>query len=137
MEALIRYIDGVKFEAEARGHRVLCDQPAANSGTDAGMAPPEFLLTSLGTCAAYYAVEYLRARQLSAEGLTVAVSAAKAPAPARLASFRINISVPGLDEQRHKEGVLRAVKACLIHNTLMNPPAIELAVNPGAAVLTA
>ncbi len=27
METIIRYLDGVKFEAESRGHRVLCDQP--------------------------------------------------------------------------------------------------------------
>lgn len=134
METTVRYLDGVKFEVSARGHHVVCDQPVDNSGTDAGMSPPEFLLASLGTCAGYYALQYLRTRSLPAEGLSVNVAAEKALGPARLASFRIEIHVPGLADERHKEGVLRAAKTCLIHNTLMAPPQIELVVNAEAAV---
>jgi putative redox protein len=126
MEVIIQHLGGVKFEAVARGHRVLCDQPAENRGTNSGMTPPELLLSSLGTCAGFYAAEYLRTRSLSTEGLSVHVSAEKAAAPARLGSFRIEVTVPGLDPQ-HEAGVLRAVKTCLIHNTLLHAPAIEIA----------
>ncbi len=126
MEVNINHLGGVKFEALARGHRVLCDQPAENRGTDAGMTPPELLLASLGTCAGFYAAEYLRTRGLSAEGLGVRVTADKATGPARLATFRIEVTAPGLDPQ-HEAGLMRAVHACLIHNTLMRPPAIEIA----------
>jgi uncharacterized OsmC-like protein len=125
METSIRYLGGVKFEVEARGHRVICDQPAANAGTDAGMAPPEFLLASLGTCAAYYAAQYLRARSIPVEGLSVRVTAEKATAPARLGNFRIEVRAPELPEEKHRDGILRAVHSCLIHNTLLNAPAIE------------
>ncbi|HVX65459.1 MAG TPA: OsmC family protein [Bryobacteraceae bacterium] len=134
MEAIIRYLDGVKFEAEARGHKVLCDQPVSNSGKDEGMTPPEFLLASLGTCAGFYAVQYLTARSLPSEGLTVRVAAEKAAAPARLASFRIEINVPGLTDERHREGVLRAAKACLIHNTLAHAPAVDIVLGVEAAL---
>ncbi|MGE5645041.1 MAG: OsmC family protein [Acidobacteriota bacterium] len=137
MEATVRYLDGVKFEVAVRGHRVLCDQPVENKGGDAGMSPPEFLLASLGTCAGYYALEYLRTRSLSVEGLSVNVKAEKALGPARLASFRIEIHVPGLTDERHRVGVLRAAKTCLIHNTLMAPPQIELVVKEDAAAATA
>jgi len=58
MEAIIRYQGHSKFEATARGHRVVCDQPLENEGSDKGMTPPEFLLVSLGTCAGYYAAQY-------------------------------------------------------------------------------
>ena len=124
MEASISYLDGVRFEAESRGHRVICDQPASIPGADTGMAPPEFLLVSLGTCAGFYALQYLKTRSLPTEGLAVRVLAEKASQPVRLGSFRIEVTVPGLDP-RHHEGVLRAVKLCLVHNTLLHPPAIE------------
>ena len=137
MEALIHYKDGVRFEVEARGHRVVCDQPLDNGGADAGMTPPEFLLASLATCAGFYAVQYMRTRKLDAAGLSVRVTAEKALGPARLASFRIEIEVPNVTDDKHKEGVLRAAKACLIHSTLMAPPQIELVVNAGAATFTA
>ena len=127
MDVRVQYEGGVLFEANVRGHRVLCDQALSNGGTDQGMTPPEFLLTALATCAGYYAVEYLRTRKLSAEGLDVRVTAEKAKEPARLSLFVIQVSVPGL-EGRHLEGVDRAVKACLIHNTLLHPPKLETVV---------
>ena len=124
MDIRIRHLNGVKFEAETRGHRLICDQPASNGGADEGMTPPELLLASLGTCAAFYAAQYLKNHKLSQDGLEVAVKAEKASAPARLGSFRIDVMVPGLAAE-HEAGILRAVNACLIKNTLAAPPAIE------------
>lgn len=128
MELIVDYIGGTAFKTKIRDHEVICDQPVGNGGQDAGMSPPEFLLASLGTCAGFYATQYLRTRSLPAEGVRVTVAAQKAAdKPARLGSFQITVVVPGLEDERHKEGVLRAVKSCLIHNTLLNPPAIEIA----------
>lgn len=124
MEVTVRHIDNVKFEAATRGHKVICDQPPTNGGEDAGMTPPEFLLVSLGTCAGFYAAQYLKTRGLRTDGLEVKVSAEKAAKPARVGSFRIEVIVPQLDPE-HEAGVLRSVKACLVHNTLLNAPAIE------------
>jgi len=133
MELTVKYLGNVKFEAIARGHRVICDQPADNGGADEGMTPPEFLLTSLGTCAAFYAAQYLKTRNLPADGLQVAVSADKVKPPARLGQFRLEVLIPDLDP-RHEEGVLRAVKACLVHNTLLHAPSIETVVHTSAEV---
>lgn len=133
MEVIAEYLGDAKFEVLAREHRVLCDQPRENGGADEGMSPPEFLLASLATCAAYYATEYLKARELAAQDVKVRVSAEKAFHPARLASFRIDVTIPELEE-RHQSGVLRAVKACLIHNTLLGQPNIEIALSTAPLV---
>ena len=127
MEVFTKYLGGSKFEAAARGHRVICDQPRGNGGTDTGMTPPELLLASLGTCAGYYAAQYLNTRGLPAGDLEVRVSAEKAVQPARLDSFQIEVTSPGLDE-RQEAGILRAVKTCLIHNTLLGTPGIRVSV---------
>lgn len=131
MEVLVKHLGNVKFSAAARGHHIVCDQPAENSGNDEGMTPPELLLASLGACAGFYAAQYLKTRSLSTEGLEVRVTAEKALHPARLGSFRITVRVPRLDPQ-HQEGVMRAVKLCLIHNTLLNTPAIETVLETAA-----
>lgn len=133
MEVSIRYRHNVSFEAVARGHRVISDQPAANGGDDGGMTPPELLLSALGTCAGHYAVQYLKARSLSADGLEIHVTADKALQPARLAQFRIEVALPGLDAA-HEAGILRSVKACLIHHTLLSQPAIEIVVKTAQTV---
>jgi len=129
MEVTAQYLNDSKFEVAAREHRGICDQPRENGGADSGMSPPEFLLASLATCAAYYAVQYLKARSLSVQNLSVRVTAEKAQQPARLASFHIEGMSPGL-EGRHEGAILRAVRACLIHNTLLAQPHLDVVLNP-------
>lgn len=127
MELRIRYIGGHKFEASARGHVIVSDQPLDNDGSDYGMTPPELFLASLGTCAGYYASEYLRARGLPDSDLEVRVAGFKGEHPPRFGSLRIEVFAPDLNE-RHQHGIRRAVESCLIHNTLVDPPAVEIEV---------
>lgn len=131
MEVKISHLDRVKFAIQTRSHTILCDQPAENNGEDSGMTPPELMLASLGSCAAYYAVEYLKTRKLAETGVEVSITAEKLKQPARLGNFNIKVEcpVPLTDEQ--KQGLMRSVHHCLIHNTLLAPPEIniELSVN--------
>jgi len=137
MRVDIRHLGGVQFEANARGHRTVCDQPIASGGADTGMTPPEFLLAALGTCAGYYVAEYLKTRGIAADGLAVRIEAEKSANPARLSSFHIDGTTPQLDA-RHQEGVLRAVKTCLIHNTLLHTLDIALSISgPASPALAA
>lgn len=128
-EMEIRYSGGVKFVASTRGHELVCDQPKESGGEDEGMTPPELLLASLGTCSAFYAVEYLKVRRLETADLRVRVTAEKAKAPARLDQFQIEVFSEAAAEERHREGLNRAVQKCLIHATLSAHPAIEIRVS--------
>ena len=60
MEITVEHLGGVQFEIKARQHVVVSDQPAGNGGFDEGMTPPEMLLASLGSCAGFYAAQYLK-----------------------------------------------------------------------------
>ena len=137
MNAIIRYLDGVRFECESRGHKVISDQPLENGGDDAGMTPPELLLGSLGACAAFYAAQYLRIHKLPVEGLVVRVAAEKAAQPARIGKFRIDVDSPEAAKPGVSEGLLRAAKKCLIHNTLMIAPVVDVVVNAPEPVAAA
>lgn len=129
METTVELVQGTQFRVRTRGHEVLCDQPVDNGGGDSGMAPPEFLLAALGSCAAYYAAEYLRTRNQPQAGLRVRVHAEKAQAPARLSHFDIAVEAPEISDPRHIEGIERAVKRCLIHNTLLHSPTVAVHVH--------
>jgi putative redox protein len=128
MELTVTYLGGVQFEAEARGHKIYSDQPSSNNGFDEGMTPPELLLASVGTCAGYYAAEYLNRMQLPSAGLRIRVNAEKATNPARLSKFIIVVEAPGVEDPEHMEGVKRAVGKCLVKNTLAMPPEISIEV---------
>lgn len=126
MELKIVHLDGVKFEAQARGHNIICDQPSDNGGEDAGMTPPELLLASLATCAGFYAVQYLKTRNLDPIGLEVNVTADKLTQPGRIGNFRITVRCAAELTPEQTEGLMRSVRHCTIHNTLLSPPKIEI-----------
>jgi putative redox protein len=135
METIVKVIDNVQFSVEARGHRVVCDQPRDDGGADGGMTPPELMLASLGTCAAYYVVQYLKFRNLPTADVQVRVEAEKVKDPVpRVGVFRIFVEAPEAIEEKHRAGMRRAAEKCLIHNTLLHPPAIEIEVHAPVAV---
>jgi putative redox protein len=128
MEVTVEHLGAVQFEIRARQHTIVSDQPVEGHGFDEGMTPPEIFLASLGACAAYYAADFLRQKSLATEGTRVRVVADKAMNPPRIDNIRIEVEAPVALEERIREGVDRAVHRCLIHNTLMNPPKVEIAV---------
>lgn len=125
MEVVIEHLGAVQFEIKARAHTIVSDQPRENGGYDEGMTPPELLLASLGSCAAFYAAQYLRKHKLATEGTRVRVVAEKEKNPARVDHLHIEVQVPAHLNQVHRAGVEEAVHHCLIHNTLLHPPAID------------
>lgn len=133
MEVNVKLLGDVKFTVTARKHSLICDQPAEGGGSDEGMTPPELLLSSLGTCAAYYAAAYLRKKGLPREGVEVRVTADKAGPPTRLDDFRIEVKIPLALSEADRAGVDLAVHHCLIHNTLLHPPAIRIELQAPAA----
>ena len=126
MEVKITHLDQVKFSIQSRSHTILCDQPQDNGGEDSGMTPTELLLASLGSCAAFYAVQYLKTRKLADSGVEVSVTADKLTQPARLGNFHIQVLCPVALTDEQTEALMRSVHHCLVHNTLLSPPDIHI-----------
>jgi uncharacterized OsmC-like protein len=134
MEVNVKLREGVQFEIAARNHTVLSDQPVESGGQDGGMTPPELFLAALGSCTAFYAEAYLKKKGLPKEGVEVQVTAGKAGPPARLDNFRIVVKIPLELSEADRIGVDQAVHHCLIHNTLLHPPAIHIELQTPVAV---
>jgi uncharacterized OsmC-like protein len=106
MEVRITHLNRVKFSIQSRTHTILCDQPADDGGDDMGMTPPELFLASLGSCAAFYATQYLRTRSLAVTGVEVLVTAEKLKHPARLGNFRVQVTYPVYLTEEQTEGLM-------------------------------
>jgi putative redox protein len=132
MEVVVEHLGDVQFQIRARQHMIACDQPPENGGFDEGMTPPELLLAALGSCAGYYAAQYMRKHKLQSEGTLVRVSAEKLKNPARMDNFHIEVETVLELDAEHVKGVEQAVHHCLIHNTLLHPPQISIEVGSAA-----
>ena len=137
MEVVVEHLGAVQFEITARNHHIVSDQPEEGGGFNEGMTPPELLLASLGSCAAYYAVDYLKRKNLLVEGTHVRVTGDKvkptmrpgqAPTGARVDNFQIEVDIPRDLTPEQLQGLEEAVHHCLIHNTLLTPPRISFAI---------
>jgi len=129
VEVQVEHLGSVQFLIQTRGHSILSDQAAADGGFDEGMTPPELLLASLGSCAGFYAAQYLRKHKLATEGTRVQVRCEKVKdSAARLTNFVVEVQVPVQLSAEHRKGVEQAVAHCLVHNTLIHTPKITLKV---------
>lgn len=129
MEITVEHLGALQFEVKARGHSIISDQPADAGGFDEGMTPPELLLASLGSCAAFYAAHYARKNKLATEGTRVRVSCDKVKDPvARMENFVIEVDLPVELTEEQSKGVKEAVEHCLVHTTLLHTPKITLQV---------
>ena len=134
MEVRIEHLGSLQFEIKARQHAIVSDQPPENGGHDEGMTPPELFLASLGSCAGFYAAQYLRKHRLATEGTRVRVTADKLKDPARIDNIRIAVESPAALTEQQLAGVEDAVHHCLIHNTLLHPPSMAIEVTHPVAV---
>jgi len=127
----LQYTGKARFVAEARHHRVILDQPAEDGSTDQGMTPAELLLASLGGCVGQYVAQYLGLRGLSAEGLSIRVTAHPASRPLRLRDFTVEVTSPGLTE-RQLRALEKSFPAGLVQNAIRFENAVSVSASSSA-----
>ena len=127
MQITLQHLDGARFVAEARQHRLTIDQPAEDGATDQGMTPAEILLASLGGCVGQYVAQYLRLRSVPAKGLQVRVEAERNSRPLRLKNFRVEIVAPGLTE-RQLRALEKSLSSGLVQSAICQANSLQVSV---------
>jgi uncharacterized OsmC-like protein len=119
----IRHIDGDRFEAGVRGHRVVIDQPDAG---DQGPTPVELFVVGLASCVAALARAYLLRHGLPADGLRVTAEHEVDERPSRVSDVRLVIRMPGDVPEDRRRGLLAVASRCTVHNSLTTPPEVTV-----------
>lgn len=66
-----RLTSGLAVESEARGFKMILDEPKELGGTNTGMNPVEALLCALGSCQAIVAAAFAKANHIDLQGFWV------------------------------------------------------------------
>lgn len=115
------------YTVDIRGHRLRVDQPLEAGGTDTAPTPTELFAASLAACVAFYAGRYLQRHGLPRSGLRVrAEFTMAADRPARVASLRLVIAPPPELPEQRRAGLLAVASHCTVHNTLQQPPEVDI-----------
>ncbi len=126
MNLSVKYLKGKKFEIICRDHRIIIDQPESEGGTDQGVTPIELLNASLASCAAFYAVTFLKRRITTFSGLEIRSTWLYLEDPHRVGTIHLSIVLPQRLSEYEKRGLLRIVQHCTVENTLKHPPQIHI-----------
>jgi ribosomal protein S12 methylthiotransferase accessory factor len=130
MELNIRFPGGLAVEADLDGFKVRTDQPESLGGAASAPSPFDLFLTSIGTCAGYYALRFCQARGLPTDDVTLKLTAEKDPAVKRVTRVAIEIELPPDFPPRYREAIVRATDQCTVKKHLLDPPEIEVFARP-------
>ncbi|MGX1366480.1 putative redox protein [Streptomyces canus] len=125
------HVEGDAYTVDVRGHRLRVDQPLEAGGTDTAPTPTELFAASLATCVAYYAGRYLHRHGLPQTGLRVRTEFTMASdRPPRVASVRLVVVPPPELPERRRAALLAVASRCTVHNTLHQPPEVDVELEP-------
>ena len=125
----VDFLSGEAYEITVRGHRVRVDQPTESGGADQAPTPTELFVGALAACVAFYAGRYLTRHGFDRDGLRVRSDFVMATdRPARVAAIRIVVHPPAGFPAERSAALAAVASHCTVHNTIMNPPEITVAV---------
>ncbi|MBU0503239.1 MAG: OsmC family protein [Candidatus Omnitrophota bacterium] len=96
-----------------------------------GITPPDALLASLGTCVGVYLRKYAEGARIELKQLSISADAefTKEP-PYCFKQINVLVDFKGTKlEENRKEGLLRFIKNCPVHNTLKADPIVDIKIS--------
>ena len=120
-------IDGREFNIRVRGHDVTSDLSEKEGGRDRGPSPVELLAGSLGTCIAMMVQAYCQSHGYDGD-VGVSLTMELADKPKRIGRIVVDLELPDGVPEDKKEVIKRVAQLCPIHETFMNPPALDIEV---------
>lgn len=128
MKMEITFPGGLAVESRFKGHTVRTDQPERAGGGDTGPAPFDLFLSSIGTCAGFYALRFCEQRGLSSEGLKVYLEPVRDPDAKRLAAIRLQVALPEGFPEKYHAAILRSMDQCAVKRHVVEAPEFEVEV---------
>jgi putative redox protein len=118
------WVGGYASSVEARGHRLMIDEPETAGGDDRGMMPTEALCSALAGCFCIAVAHVARRDGVELSRITVDARAERAGGELRYARIVLTTAadVPATELETL---VQRARRVCWVSNTLATPPALE------------
>ncbi len=113
---------GLRSEIDARGHALVADEPADAGGEDAGPAPHDYLLASLGACTAITLRLYAERKGWALRRVCVRVRrgepSQRASDGVRVEHLQRDIELEGELDEAQRARLVEIAERCPVHRTL-------------------
>jgi len=122
MEMLIDFPGGSRVEAHFKSFSVLTDQPPESSAP----TPFDLFLSSLGTCAGIYVLNFCRQRNLPTEGLRIREQVHRDPQTGMVINVDLEIQLPPGFPEKYREAVIHSAELCAVKKHMETPPQFSI-----------
>lgn len=125
MEFVIDFPGGDRVDAHFGSFIVETDQPSPTHNPSAP-TPFALFLSSLGTCAGIYVLNFCRQRGLPTEGIRIVQRVQSNHATGMTEKIDLEIQVPPSFPEKYYEALIRAADLCKVKKTIENPPTFKV-----------
>ncbi|WP_455282212.1 OsmC family protein [[Eubacterium] cellulosolvens] len=129
MKMTISYLEGWRFSSKCRSHEIISDQPIEEDGQDTGMTPVEMFISSIGCCMGVYAKMFCDRHKIPMEDMNIVLEWNMAKNPSRVGELQAKIVFKKNIDTVLQQGIIRMVKHCTVHNTMNNPPEVNVSIS--------
>lgn len=121
----VHFPGGLAVEASYRGFSIRTDQPEKYGGGGSGPPPFDLFLASIATCAGFYALQFLRKRDLPTDGLALSLEPITAEAGGRIGELKMTVDLPPDFPEKYRKPLARSIDQCAVKRHIVEPPRFE------------
>ena len=122
----IRFPGGQRVDAYYKGFTIRTDQPEAEGGENSAPSPFDLFLSSIGTCAGFYVLNFCRERKISYQNIQLNLITERDQAKGLIGKIKIEIKLPAGFPEQYREAVVRAANLCTVKKHLVDPPDFQI-----------
>ncbi len=126
MKIEVTFPGGLAVDATLGSYTVKTDQPAAYGGGGTAPSPFEYFISSVATCAGYFAVAFCRERGISTEGMKLTASFEKDPETKVLSRVAIDLKLPEDFPEKYHKAIIRTMDQCSVKKAILAQPSFEI-----------
>ena len=118
MEIIIDFPGGSRVDAHFGKFTIPTDQPPM------GSAPTPFavFLSSIGTCAGIYVLDFCRQRNLPAANIQIVQKVHTNPLNGMVENIDLEIQIPSTFPEKYRASLIRSAELCKVKKHLEHPP---------------
>ena len=115
---------GKQVSANIKGFDLLTDQPIPAGGNNEAPSPFDFFLSSLATCAGYYALSFCQSRDIDTTGMSLELSREVDPETRLISDIEIKLITPEGFPTKYEKAIIKSMNQCSVKKHLEHPPVI-------------
>lgn len=127
MDIAVTFPGGKKVNAHLEDFVIETDQPVKLGGDGSAPEPFAYCLASIATCAGFYVLSYLQARDLPVAGVKL-LQTHEADEKGNLIKVLIQIELPPQIDKKHHPIIVRAANHCAVKKMIESQPEFAVSV---------